>query len=101
MRTYHVLMIGLALVSTALVVGQSVKANIGTTLSIQLISFKLSDYCLAGVFIGLMLHLISNNTKIKNGGLALLGFGIISRPVLCFRDNPYRNTMRSVVRLCK
>ena len=52
-------------------------ANIGTTLSVQLISFKLSDYCLAGVFIGLMLHLISNNTKIKNGGLALLGFGLL------------------------
>ena len=57
--------------------GQSIApmlgANIGTTLSVQLISFKLADYCLVGIFIGLMLHLISRNEKVKNGGLALLG----------------------------
>ena len=52
-------------------------ANIGTTLSIQLISFNLSDYCLAGVFIGLMLNLLGRSSKAKNGGLALLGFGLL------------------------
>ncbi len=61
--------------------GQSIApmlgANIGTTLSIQLISFKLSDYCLAGVFIGLMLHLLARKPRLKNGGLALLGFGLL------------------------
>jgi len=61
--------------------GQSIApmlgANIGTTLSIQLISFKLSDYCLAGVFIGLMLHLLARKSKVKNSGLALLGFGLL------------------------
>jgi len=51
--------------------------NIGTTLSIQLISFKLADYCLAGVFIGLILHLVARKPKIKFGGLALLGFGLL------------------------
>ncbi len=61
--------------------GQSIApmlgANIGTTLSIQLISFKLADYCLAGVFIGLMMHLIAHQSRIKNCGLALLGFGLL------------------------
>ncbi len=52
-------------------------ANIGTTLSIQLISFKLSDYCLAGIFIGLILNLLARNAKVKNSGLALLGFGLL------------------------
>lgn len=52
-------------------------ANIGTTLSIQLISFKLSDYCLAGVFIGLMMNLLSRKPSIRNSGLALLGFGLL------------------------
>lgn len=51
--------------------------NIGTTLSVQLISFKLSDYCLAAVFIGLMMHLLSQKAKVKHGGLALLGFGLL------------------------
>ena len=52
-------------------------ANIGTTLSVQLISFKLADYCLVGVFAGLMMHLIAKTPKVKNGGLALLGFGLL------------------------
>ncbi|MCF7816544.1 MAG: Na/Pi cotransporter family protein [Kiritimatiellales bacterium] len=52
-------------------------ANIGTTLSVQLISFKLSDYCLVGVFIGLMMNLIATRPKFKFGGLALLGFGLL------------------------
>jgi phosphate:Na+ symporter len=52
-------------------------ANIGTTLSIQLISFKLADYCLIGVFIGLMMHLLARNARVQNSGLALLGFGLL------------------------
>jgi phosphate:Na+ symporter len=52
-------------------------ANIGTTLSIQLISFKLSDYCLVGVFAGLLLHLLAKKQSIRNTGLALLGFGLL------------------------
>lgn len=52
-------------------------ANIGTTLSVQLISFKLADYCLAGVFAGLIMHLIAKAPKVRNGGLALLGFGLL------------------------
>ncbi|HEY5653816.1 MAG TPA: Na/Pi symporter [Pontiella sp.] len=52
-------------------------ANIGTTLSIQLISFKLSDYCLAGIVAGLIINLVAQKTKLKNCGLALLGFGLL------------------------
>jgi phosphate:Na+ symporter len=52
-------------------------ANIGTTLSIQLISFKLSDYCLIAVFAGLALHLVARNSRVSQAGLALLGFGLL------------------------
>ena len=52
-------------------------ANIGTTLSVQLISFKLADYCLIGVFVGLMMHLTAKTPNVKNSGLALLGFGLL------------------------
>ena len=38
-------------------VGPILGANIGTTLSVQLISFKLSAYALPTIFVGLMLHL--------------------------------------------
>ncbi len=52
-------------------------ANIGTTLSIQLISFKLSDYALAAIFLGLLVHLGARKQSVKHGGLALLGFGLL------------------------
>ncbi len=58
-------------------VGPILGANIGTTLSMQLISLKLSDYSLHAIFLGLILHLAVRNSKIKNGGLALLGFGLL------------------------
>ena len=51
--------------------------NIGTTLSIQLISFKISDYALGVVFVGLILHLVAHKPQLKNIGLALLGFGLL------------------------
>ena len=52
-------------------------ANIGTTLSIQLISFKLSDYALLAIFVGLLIHLLPRRPAIKHSGLALLGFGLL------------------------
>jgi len=61
--------------------GQSVPvmlgANIGTTLSMQLISFKLADYCFVAIAIGFLLHIAMPQTRIKKAGLALLGFGLL------------------------
>ena len=68
-------------------------ANIGTTLSVQMISFKLSAYCLPAIFIGLLLHLISKNNKVKYGGLALMGFGLLFLGMTLMGDaiRPYRD----------
>lgn len=52
-------------------------ANIGTTLSMQLISFKLSDYCLAVIACGLIIQLTTSAPRLKNCGKALLGFGLL------------------------
>lgn len=61
--------------------GQSVPlmlgANIGTTLSMQLISFKLADYCFVAIALGLLMHLAVPRERIKQAGLALLGFGLL------------------------
>ena len=67
-------------------------ANIGTTLSVQLISFKLSDYCLPAIFIGLMLHMISKHRKLKYGGQAVLGFGLLFLGMVIMGDSikPHR-----------
>ncbi len=67
-------------------------ANIGTTLSVQLISFKLSDYCLPAVFIGLLLHMVSKNPKLKYGGQSVLGFGLLFLGMVIMSDaiKPHR-----------
>ncbi|WP_168433394.1 Na/Pi cotransporter family protein [Pontiella sulfatireligans] len=67
-------------------------ANIGTTLSVQLISFKLSEYCLPAIFVGLMLHMVSKNRKFKYGGQAVLGFGLLFLGMVIMGDSikPHR-----------
>ena len=41
-------------------------ANIGTTMTAQLIAFKISDYIYPIIFIGFMIYFISKKEKIKN-----------------------------------
>lgn len=61
--------------------GQSVPvmlgANIGTTLSMQLISFKLADYCFVAIAIGFLMKAALPRAKGKATGTALLGFGML------------------------
>jgi Na+/phosphate symporter len=75
-------------------------ANIGTTLSVQLISLKLSDYCLPAIFIGLMLHMISRKRKFKYGGKAVLGFGLLFLGMVIMGDSikPHREILEDHIR---
>ncbi|MCK9229974.1 MAG: Na/Pi cotransporter family protein [Syntrophales bacterium] len=52
-------------------------ANIGTTLTAQLIAFKLTKSAFVIVFAGAMIHLFARKEKTKKKALALLGFGIL------------------------
>lgn len=52
-------------------------ANIGTTITAQLIAFKLTKSALLFVFVGALVYLFAKKTKNKNKGLALFGFGIL------------------------
>ena len=52
-------------------------ANIGTTLSMQLISFKLTDYALIAVALGFLLSMVGPSPLVRNIGRSLLGFGLL------------------------
>lgn len=52
-------------------------ANIGTTMTAQLLAFKISDYIYPLIFIGFIIHFISKNEKIKNIGLTIFSFGLL------------------------
>ncbi len=58
-------------------VGVIIGANIGTTITGQLIAFKLTDYALPILAIGVAIHFFTKRKFIKNVGLFLLGFGVL------------------------
>ncbi len=52
-------------------------ADIGTTFTVQLIAFRITDYALLLVGIGFMIVFVARRRAVKDIGQALLGFGLI------------------------
>lgn len=52
-------------------------ANIGTTMTAQLMAFKISDYIWPIVFVGFMIQFLAKNEKVKNIGQTIFAFGIL------------------------
>lgn len=52
-------------------------ANIGTTITAQIIAFKLSDYILAFVITGFIIMSLARREKVKLSGRAVFGFGLL------------------------
>lgn len=52
-------------------------ANIGTTITAQIIAFKLDDIALPAVAIGMVLSSLAKSSKVKMGGMILVGFGLL------------------------
>ena len=52
-------------------------ADIGTTVTAQLIAFKLTDYALLMIAVGFGLRMFSKSENLKNIGEVILGFGIL------------------------
>ncbi len=52
-------------------------ANIGTTMTAQLLAFKLSDYIYPIIFIGFIANFVFKNEKIRNIGMVIFSFGLL------------------------
>lgn len=52
-------------------------ANIGTTMTAQLLAFKLSDYIYPIIFIGFIMYFIAKKDKIKQIGMVIFSFGLL------------------------
>jgi len=52
-------------------------ANIGTTMTAQLMAFKISDYIYPIIFVGFMLFFACKKEKIKNIGMVIFSFGLL------------------------
>jgi len=58
-------------------VGMVFGANIGTTVTAQIISFKLGRIALPAIVIGLLMIMLSKRSSIKGWGSTLMGFGML------------------------
>lgn len=58
-------------------IGVIMGANIGTTITAQLIAFKLTDYAPLAVAVGVAIWMVAKNKKAKTYAEILIGFGIL------------------------
>lgn len=58
-------------------IGVTFGADIGTTITAQIIAFKLTDYALPIVGVGAFMFLFSKKNKYKSVGQAIFGFGVL------------------------
>ena len=65
------------LMSFVQTMGVILGADIGTTVTAQLIAFKLTDYALLMVAIGFSLKMFGKTVNVQNIGEVILGFGIL------------------------
>ena len=77
-------------------IGVIMGANIGTTITAQLISFDLGDYAFHAITIGAIAYLFANKKKYQYIGQVILGFGILflglnimSETMYPLRDSQY------------
>ena len=69
--------VGSGLMGLAETMGVILGADIGTTLTVQILAFKLYDYAIALIGAGVLLHLSSGKGTMKHVGQAILGFGFV------------------------
>ncbi len=75
-------------------IGLTVGANIGTTLSMQVVAFDLGKYCYLAVGIGFLLEMVSKNKSAKHVGRIIIGFGVLFLGMETMKEAmmPYRSS---------
>ena len=82
-------------------VGVILGADIGTTITVQLIAFRITDYSLIMVACGFLIRSIAHYEREKIIGQALLGFGFIFLGMFLMKEGvePLRNSEKFVQQL--
>ncbi|MDD2236316.1 MAG: Na/Pi cotransporter family protein [Kiritimatiellae bacterium] len=70
-------------------------ANVGTTISMQLISFKLGAYCFVAITLGFIIQMTAPKPGGKAAGKALMGFGLLflGMNIMSEAIKPYREVL--------
>ena len=74
-------------------------ANVGTTISMQAVSFNLSSYCYLAIVLGLAANLQKRYPRIGQAGLALLGFGLLFLGIETMAEaaHPFRTQLEPIL----
>jgi phosphate:Na+ symporter len=88
--------INAGLMNLAQSVAPMLGTNLGTSLSMQLVSFKLTDYAYVGIVLGLILQMAFPRPRVKCLGKALVGFGLLflGMKVMSGAVAPHRDLLR-------
>ena len=88
------------LLSFAQGLGVILGSNIGSTVTAQIVAFKITDYALALIAVGAIMTLFSKKDATKNIGFVILGFGLLfygmkvmSDTMKPLRSNPTFNSI--------
>ncbi len=86
------------LMKFAQTIGVILGAGIGTTLTVQLIAFRITDYCLIIIAAGFLLKTLARYEKEKFIGQAIFGFGFIFLGMLFMGEGvePLHNSERFI-----
>ncbi|MDP3487363.1 MAG: Na/Pi cotransporter family protein, partial [Bacillota bacterium] len=74
------------LMSLAQAISVILGANIGTTITAQMVSFKLTDFALPAIAIGFLLTLLGRSRTQKQIGQVVLGFGVLFLGMMIMSD---------------
>src|SRR3989344_9540747 len=69
--------VGSGLLSLSATMGVILGADIGTTITVQIITFKIYDYAIVFVGIGILLEFLGRKGHLQNIGQIILGFAFI------------------------
>ena len=74
-------------------------ANIGTTISMQAISFSLGKYALFAVTIGFITSMVAKSPKARKIGLSVMGFGLLFLGMNLMSDaiKPYKELLKPIM----
>ena len=79
-------LVNAGLINLAQAIGVVLGANIGTTVTAQMIAFKVQDYALPLIGVGVVLKLFAKKEKIVYLGEALMGFGLLFFGLATMKD---------------
>ncbi len=69
--------VGSGLLGLSRTMGIILGADIGTTLTVQIIALKVYDYAIVIVGLGILLRFVAKSGTVRDSGLAVLGFGFV------------------------